>query len=101
MRLSEMGPGRDDAPLPAEVEAELFAALEAALAGDDVPAGMEGLEALVSDLRAERSNPESEFRRRTRPLGGRRFPRGRRPKAQRTRDPKRTPAGAFASFFSR
>ena len=34
MRLSEMGPGRDDAPLPAEVEAEL-SALDAALAGAD------------------------------------------------------------------
>ena len=37
MRLSEMGPGRDDAPLPAEVEAEL-SALDAALAGDDTRA---------------------------------------------------------------
>ena len=73
MRLSDMGPGRDDAPLPAEVEAELDA-LDAALRGDDVPAGMEGLEALVSDLRAERSDPRIRVRRRTRPLGGRGIP---------------------------
>ena len=78
MRLSEMGPGRDDAPLPAEVEAEL-SALDAALAGDDVPAGMEGLEALVSDLRAERSAPESEFGDALDRWAAAGFPRGRRP----------------------
>ena len=78
MRLSEMGPGRDDAPLPAEVEAEL-SALDAALAGDDVPAGMEGLEALVSDLRAERSTPESEFGDALDRWAAAGFPRGRRP----------------------
>jgi hypothetical protein len=78
MRLSEMGPGRDDAPLPAEVEAEL-SALDAALAGDDVPAGMEGLEALVSDLRAERSTPGSEFGDALDRWAAAGFPRGRRP----------------------
>jgi len=78
MRLSEMGPGRDDAPLPAEVEVEL-SALDAALAGDDVPAGMEGLEALVSDLRAERSTPESEFGDALDRWAAAGFPRGRRP----------------------
>ena len=78
MRLSEMGPGRDDAPLPAEVEAEL-SALDAALAGDDVPAGMEGLETLVSDLRAERSTPESEFGDALDRWAAAGFPRGRRP----------------------
>ena len=78
MRLSEMGPGRDDAPLPAEVEAEL-SALDAALAGDDVPAGMETLEALVSDLRAERSAPESEFGDALDRWAAAGFPRGRRP----------------------
>lgn len=78
MRLSEMGPGRDDAPLPAEVEAEL-SALDAALAGDDVPAGMEGLEALVSDLRAQRSTPESEFGDALDRWAAAGFPRGRRP----------------------
>jgi hypothetical protein len=78
MRLSEMGPGRDDAPLPAEVEAEL-SALDAALAGDDVPAGMEGLEALVSDLRAERPTPGSEFGDALDRWAAAGFPRGRRP----------------------
>ena len=78
MRLSEMGPGRENAPLPAEVEAEL-SALDAALAGDDVPAGMEGVEALVSDLRAERSTPESEFGDALDRWAAAGFPRGRRP----------------------
>jgi hypothetical protein len=55
-----MRPRRDDAPLPAEIEAEL-AALDAALAGDEVPVGMEGLEALVTDLRADRPTPPAEF----------------------------------------
>ena len=73
-----MGPGRENAPLPAEVEAEL-SALDAALAGDDVPAGMEGLEALVSDLRAERSTPESEFGDALDRWAAAGFPRGRRP----------------------
>ena len=78
MRLSEMGPGRDDAPLPADVDAEL-SALDAALAGDDVPAGMEGVEALVSDLRAERPTPESEFGDALDRWAAAGFPRGRRP----------------------
>jgi hypothetical protein len=46
--------------MPAEVEAEV-AALDAALAGDDVPAGMEGLATLVSDLEAERPAPPTKF----------------------------------------
>jgi Domain of unknown function (DUF4349) len=76
MRLSDMRP--DDAPLAAEVEAEL-AALDAALAGDDVPAGMEGLEALVGDLRAERATPEAEFGDTLDAWAAAGFPRGRRP----------------------
>ena len=78
MRLSEIGPGRDDAPLPAEVEAEL-AALDAALAGDDVPAGNEGLEALVSEMRAERPSPDTEFGDALDRWAAAGFPRGRRP----------------------
>ena len=78
MRLSDMRPRRDDAPLPAEVEAEL-AALDAALAGDDVPPGMEGLEALVGDLRAERAAPEAEFGDALDRWAAAGFPRGRRP----------------------
>jgi hypothetical protein len=73
-----MGLGRENAPLPAEVEAEL-SALDAAVAGDDVPAGMEGLEALVSDVRAERSTPESEFGDALDRWAAAGFPRGRRP----------------------
>ena len=41
MRLSDMRPGRDDAPLPAEVEAELDA-LDAALRGDRFPRAWKG-----------------------------------------------------------
>jgi Domain of unknown function (DUF4349) len=57
MRLNDM---RDDAPLPAEIEAELDA-LDAALRGEEVPPGMEGVDTLVSDLRAERPEPDPEF----------------------------------------
>jgi hypothetical protein len=76
MRLRDMG--RDDAPLPAEVEAEL-AALDAALAGDEVPAGMEGLESLVSDVRAERAAPGGDFGDALDRWAAAGFPRGRRP----------------------
>jgi Domain of unknown function (DUF4349) len=76
MRLRDMG--RDDAPLPAEVEAEL-AALDAALAGDEVPAGMEGLESLVNDMRAERAAPEADFGDALDRWAAAGFPRGRRP----------------------
>jgi Domain of unknown function (DUF4349) len=44
-----------------------------------VPAGMEGLEALVGDLRAERSTPESEFGDALDRWAAAGFPRGRRP----------------------
>ena len=78
MRLSDIRPRRDDAPLPTEVEAEL-AALDAALAGDDVPAGMEGLETLVSDLRAERATPPAAFGEELDAWAAAGFPRDRRP----------------------
>ena len=58
MRLGDMK--SNDKPVPAEVEAELDA-LDAALRGEEVPAGMEGLEALVSDLRAEKPKPDPRF----------------------------------------
>jgi hypothetical protein len=51
---------RNDAPLPAEIEAELDA-LDAALRGEEIPPGMEGVGALVSDLRAERPEIAPEF----------------------------------------
>jgi hypothetical protein len=76
MRLSQLRGA--DAPLPAEVEAELEA-LDAALRGEDVPAGMEGLDALVSDLRAERATPEADFGQALDRWAAAGFPRGRRP----------------------
>jgi hypothetical protein len=78
MRLSDMRPGRDDAPLPPEVEAELEA-LDAALRGEDVPPGMEGLNALVGDLRDERAEPDPEFGASLDRWAAAGFPRGRRP----------------------
>src|SRR5688572_16383152 len=60
MRPSYMRPRRDDAPFPAEIEAEL-AGLDAALAGGEVPAGREGLEALATELRADCPTPPAEF----------------------------------------
>ena len=76
MRLSDIG--RGDAPLPAEVEAELDA-LDAALRGEDVPAGMEGLDALVSDLKAERAIPKDGFGDALDRWAAAGFPRGSRP----------------------
>jgi hypothetical protein len=73
-----MRPGRDDAPLPVEVEAELDA-LDAALRGEAVPAEMEGLDTLVSDLRAERVTPGTEFGDALDSWAAAGFPRGRRP----------------------
>jgi hypothetical protein len=77
MRLSDIG--RNDAPLPADVEAELDA-LDAALRGEDVPPGLEGLEDLVSDMRAERSAPESDFGAALDRWAAAGFPRGRQPR---------------------
>ena len=58
MRLRDIG--RGDQPLLAEIEAELDA-LDAALSGEPVPPGMEELETLVNDMRAERAAPDDEF----------------------------------------
>lgn len=51
---------RDERPLPEGVQEELEA-LDAALAGEPVPEEMEGLADLVSDLRAERPEPDETF----------------------------------------
>ena len=51
---------RESAPLDDQVQAELDA-LDAALAGEDVPAGMEGLATLVGELRAERPQATPDF----------------------------------------
>ena len=79
MRLGDMK--SNDKPVPAEVEAELDA-LDAALRGDEVPAGMEGLEALVSDLRAEKPEPEPRFQAELDDWAAAGFPRGERPGAK-------------------
>ena len=79
MRLGDMK--SDDKPVPAEVEAELDA-LDAALRGEEVPAGMEGLEALVSDLRAEKPEPEPRFEAELDDWAAAGFPRGERPGAK-------------------
>ena len=82
MRLDDLTrPGRDDAEVPAEVERELEA-LDAALRGENLPAGMEGLEALVSDLRAEREEPEPRFEAELDAWAAAGFPRGERPCAR-------------------
>ena len=82
MRLGEMRRQvRDDAEIPAEVDRELEA-IDAALRGEELPAGMEGLEALVSDLRAERPEPEPRFGAKLDDWAARGFPRGQRPGAR-------------------
>lgn len=61
MRLRDVIRGeREDAPPDEQVQAELDA-LDAALAGEEVPARMEGLETLVRDLRAESPEPTPDF----------------------------------------
>lgn len=60
MRLSEIRRRREDAPVPAEVEAELEA-VDAALRGEPVPPGMESLAALAAEARAQRSEPDPDF----------------------------------------
>ena len=77
MRLRDIG--RSDQPLPAEIEAELDA-LDAALSGAPVPRGMEGLETLVDDMRAERAAPDDEFGAALDHWAAAGFPRGRQPR---------------------
>jgi hypothetical protein len=77
MRLGEMRPRRDDAPLSDDVAAELDA-LDSALRGEEVPAGMESLAALATELRAERDEPDPEFGDALDRWAAAGFPRGRR-----------------------
>jgi hypothetical protein len=77
MRLGEMRPRRDDAPLPDDVAAELEA-LDSALRGEEVPAGMESLAVLATELRAERDEPDPEFGDALDRWAAAGFPRGRR-----------------------
>src|SRR5688500_8347870 len=81
MRLDDLRQSSDEAEIPAEVERELEI-LDAALRGEEIPAGMEGVEALVSDLRAERPEPEPRFGAELDEWAARGFPRGRRPGAR-------------------
>src|SRR5688500_17021429 len=78
MRLDDLMKGRDEAEIPAEVERELEI-LDAALRGEEIPPGMEGIEALVSDLRAERPEPESRFEAELDAWAAAGFPRSGRP----------------------
>ena len=71
--------GRGDQPLPAETEAELDA-LDAALSGEPVPPGMEELETLVNDMRAQRAAPDDEFGAALDHWAAAGFPRGRQPR---------------------
>lgn len=75
MRLGEMRPRRDDAPLPDEVAAELEA-LDAALRGEELPAGMESLAFVAAEVRAERAEPDPEFGARLDRWAAEGFPRG-------------------------
>jgi len=92
-------PGRDDGEIPAEVERELEA-LDAALRGEKVPDGMESLEALVSDLRDERSEPEPRFEAELDAWAAAGFPRGERPGARASGDGSGAMTGGLFSRFS-
>jgi Domain of unknown function (DUF4349) len=82
MRLDDLrSKGRTEADIPAEVERELEI-LDAALRGEEVPPGMEGLEALVSDLRAERPEPEPRFEGDLDAWAAAGFPRGKGPRVR-------------------
>lgn len=79
MRLGDLTRrGRDETDVPAEVERELEA-LDAALRGDEVPAELGEIEALVSDLRAERREPEDGFAAELDAWAAQGFPRAERP----------------------
>lgn len=92
-------PGRDDGEIPAEVERELEA-LDAALRGEEVPDGMESLEALVSDLRDERPEPEPRFEAELDAWAAAGFPRGERPGALASGDGSGATTGGFFNRFS-
>jgi hypothetical protein len=96
MRLGDNRAQRDEAEIPEEVERELEA-LDAALRGDEIPAEMEGLETLVSDLRQERPEPRAGFGAELDEWAARGFPRGRRPGAR----PAADSAGGLGAFLAR
>ncbi len=99
MRLDDLrSKGRDEADIPAEVERELEI-LDAALRGEEVPAGMEGIEALVSDLKAERPEPEPRFEAELDAWAAAGFPRGKRPGARAGGGGAGANTGGFLSRF--
>jgi hypothetical protein len=89
---------RDETDIPAEVERELEI-LDAALRGEEVPEGMEGIEALVSDLRAERPEPEPRFEADLDAWAAAGFPRGERPDARAAGGGSGQSTGGFLSRF--
>ena len=100
MRLDDLRRNvRDETDIPAEVERELEI-LDAALRGEAVPEGMEGIEALVSDLRAERPEPEPRFEEKLDAWAAAGFPRGKGPRARAAGGGSRKSTGGFFSLFS-
>jgi len=99
MRLGDIGRNmREETDIPAEAERELEI-LDAALRGEEVPQGMEGIEALVSDLRAERPEPEPRFEAELDAWAAAGFPRGQRPGAHAAGGGAGQSTGGFISRF--
>ena len=100
MRLDDLRRNvRDETDIPAEVERELEV-LDAALRGEEVPPGMEGIEALVSDLRAERQDPEPRFEEKLDAWAAAGFPRGKGPRTRAAGGGAGDNKGGFFSQFS-
>lgn len=99
MRLGDLrSKGRDEADIPAEVERDLEI-LDAALRGEEMPSGMEGIEALVSDLRAERPEPKPRFEADLDDWAAAGFPRGKGPRARTSGGGAGANKGGFFSNF--
>jgi hypothetical protein len=100
MRLDDLMNKRgDQADIPAEVERELEI-LDAALRGEEIPAGMEGIEALVSDLRVEKPEPEPRFQAELDDWAAAGFPRGKRPGVRTAGGGSGANGGLFGRFSS-
>ncbi len=101
MRLDDLRRNvRDETDIPAEVERELEI-LDAALRGEAVPEGMEGIEALVSDLRAERPEPEPRFEEKLDAWAAAGFPRGKGPRARAAGGGGKSTGGFFCALQPR
>jgi hypothetical protein len=98
MRLDDLRRNvRDETDIPAEVERELEV-LDAALRGEEVPPGMEGIEVLVSDLRAERQEPEPRFEEKLDAWAAAGFPRGKGPRTRAGRGARANKGGFFSQL---